>query len=285
MKKIGKDILIALISALATGLVSYVATNGSVENSIVTEMSEYFASVDEGMSYKQAIATAYEENQTLSTQVQQLQNDNSQLGEQVDSAPEVAFFSPSLVQDGLEISSGINNGVAKIDGRIYIATEAVDPFMNGTITFDEGQNILASGTTDSVAVTKEDLLDTNILYDGKCYSIIPNDDREELSVAGEEYREGILFDKLTYDDCYTLLNLHNDYSTLVIDIGRLDGSDKADAELEVYLDEELSTTYSISSDTPIQTIEIPLNYAGSMKLRLVADTYVKYCIVNPILVK
>lgn len=285
MKKIGKDILIALISALATGLVSYVATNASVENSIVTEMSEYFASVDEGMSYKQAIATAYEENQTLSTQVQQLQNDNSQLGEQVDSAPEVTFFSPSLVQDGLEISSGINNGVAKIDGRIYIATEAVDPFMNGTITFDEGQNILASGTTDSVAVTKEDLLDTNILYDGKCYSIIPNDDREELSVAGEEYREGILFDKLTYDDCYTLLNLHNDYSTLVIDIGRLDGSDKADAELEVYLDEELSTTYSISSDTPIQTIEIPLNYAGSMKLRLVADTYVKYCIVNPILVK
>lgn len=285
MKKIGKDILIALISALATGLVSYVATNASVENSIVTEMSEYFASVDEGMSYKQAIATAYEENQTLSTQVQQLQNDNSQLGEQVDSAPEVAFFSPSLVQDGLEISSGINNGVAKIDGRIYIATEAVDPFMNGTITFDEGQNILASGTTDSVAVTKEDLLDTNILYDGKCYSIIPNDDREELSVAGEEYREGILFDKLTYDDCYTLLNLHNDYSTLVIDIGRLDGSDKADAELEVYLDEELSTTYSISSDTPIQTVEIPLNYAGSMKLRLVADTYVKYCIVNPILVK
>lgn len=285
MKKIGKDILIALISALATGLVSYVATNASVENSIVTEMSEYFASVDEGMSYKQAIATAYEENQTLSTQVQQLQNDNSQLGEQVDSAPEVSFFSPSLVQDGLEISSGINNGVAKIDGRIYIATEAVDPFMNGTITFDEGQNILASGTTDSVAVTKEDLLDTNILYDGKCYSIIPNDDREELSVAGEEYREGILFDKLTYDDCYTLLNLHNDYSTLVIDIGRLDGSDKADAELEVYLDEELSTTYSISSDTPIQTIEIPLNYAGSMKLRLVADTYVKYCIVNPILVK
>lgn len=285
MKKIGKDILIALISALATGLVSYVATNASVENSIVTEMSEYFSSVDEGMSYKQAIATAYEENQTLSTQVQQLQNDNSQLGEQVDSAPEVSFFSPSLVQDGLEISSGINNGVAKIDGRIYIATEAVDPFMNGTITFDEGQNILASGTTDSVAVTKEDLLDTNILYDGKCYSIIPNDDREELSVAGEEYREGILFDKLTYDDCYTLLNLHNDYSTLVIDIGRLDGSDKADAELEVYLDEELSTTYSISSDTPIQTIEIPLNYAGSMKLRLVADTYVKYCIVNPILVK
>lgn len=285
MKKIGKDILIALISALATGLVSYVATNASVENSIVTEMSEYFSSVDEGMSYKQAIATAYEENQTLSTQVQQLQNDNSQLGEQVDSAPEVAFFSPSLVQDGLEISSGINNGVAKIDGRIYIATEAVDPFMNGTITFDEGQNILASGTTDSVAVTKEDLLDTNILYDGKCYSIIPNDDREELSVAGVEYREGILFDKLTYDDCYTLLNLHNDYSTLVIDIGRLDGSDKADAELEVYLDEELSTTYSISSDTPIQTVEIPLNYAGSMKLRLVADTYVKYCIVNPILVK
>jgi len=205
MKKIGKDILIALISALATGLVSYVATNASVENSIVTEMSEYFASVDEGMSYKQAIATAYEENQTLSTQVQQLQNDNSRLGEQVDSAPEITFFSPSLVQDGLEISSGINNGVAKIDGRIYIATEAVDPFMNGTITFDEGQNILASGTTDSVAVTKEDLLDTNILYDGKCYSIIPNDDREELSVAGEEYREGILFDKLTYDDCYTLL--------------------------------------------------------------------------------
>ena len=40
MKKIGKDILIALISALATGLVAYVATNASVGNSIVAAMSE-----------------------------------------------------------------------------------------------------------------------------------------------------------------------------------------------------------------------------------------------------
>lgn len=285
MKKIGKDILIALISALATGLVSYVATNASVENSIVTEMSEYFASVDEGMSYKQAIATAYEENQTLSTQVQQLQNDNSQLGEQVDSAPEVTFFSPSLVQDGLEISSGINNGVAKIDGRIYIATEAVDPFMNGTITFDEGQNILASGTTDSVAVTKENLLDTNVLYDGELYEIIPNKNRESISVAGTEYREGVYLRGTPSGGCYVLLNLKSDYSTLVVDIGRLDGSDKGDMELEVYLDGELSTTFPLSSDTPLQTIEIPLNYAGSMKLRLAGDHYVEYCIVNPILVK
>lgn len=90
---------------------------------------------------------------------------------------------------------------------------------------------------------------------------------------------------MVYNDCYILLNLRNDYSTLVIDIGRLDGSNKGDAELEVYLDEELSTTHSLSSDTPIQTIEIPLNYAGSMKLRLTADDYLKYCIVNPVLIK
>ncbi|WP_295421436.1 NPCBM/NEW2 domain-containing protein [uncultured Subdoligranulum sp.] len=285
MKEFGKNLLIGLIPALATGLLSYVATNASVENSIVTEMSEYFASVDAGMSYKQAIATVYEENQTLSSQVQQLQSDNSQLGEQVDSAPDIAFFSPSLVQDGLEISSGINNGVAKIDGRVYVASEAVDPFLDGTVTFDEGQNILASGTTDSVAVTKENLLDTNVLYDGIQYSVVPNENVEALSVAGVEYREGILLDKVVYNDCYILLNLRNDYSTLVIDIGRLDGSNKGDAELEVYLDEELSTTHSLSSDTPIQTIEIPLNYAGSMKLRLTADDYLKYCIVNPVLIK
>ena len=285
MKEFGKNLLIGLIPALTTGLLSYVATNASVENSIVTEMSEYFASVDAGMSYKQAIATVYEENQTLSSQVQQLQSDNSQLGEQVDSAPDIAFFSPSLVQDGLEISSGINNGVAKIDGRVYVAAEAVDPFLDGTVTFDEGQNILASGTTDSVAVTKEELLDTNVLYDGDWYQIIPNSKRETISVAGDEYREGIYFDESAGHDCYILLNLGNDYSTLSVDIGRLDGSEKGDVSLEVYLDEELTSTYSISSDTPIQTIDIPLNYASSMKLRLVSDTYVKYCIVNPILIK
>lgn len=287
MKSFVKSIVLALISAAASGLVSCVATNASMENSIVTEMSEYFASVDKGMSYKQAIATVYEENQTLSTQVQQLQNENSQLGAQVESAPDIAFFSPSLVQDGLEISSGINNGVAKIDGRVYVATEAVDPFLDGTVTFDEGQNILASGTTDSVAVTKEDLLDTNILYDGVRCSIVPNADRESLSVAGNEYREGILLDSVNYADfdCYALFNLRNDYSTLVLEIGRLDGSNKGDAELEVYLDEELSNTYPISSDTPIKTIQIPLNYASSMKLRLTTDGSVQYCIVNPVLVK
>ena len=123
MKSFVKSIVLALISAAASGLVSCVATNASMENSIVTEMSEYFASVDKGMSYKQAIATVYEENQTLSTQVQQLQNENSQLGAQVESAPDIAFFSPSLVQDGLEISSGINNGVAKITGHVFTISE------------------------------------------------------------------------------------------------------------------------------------------------------------------
>lgn len=285
MKEFGKNALIAIISAIATGLVSCAATNASVESSIVTEMSEYFASVDEGMSYKQAIANIYEENQTLVMQVQQLQKSNSQLGEQVDSAPTVKFFSPSLVRDGLEISSGVNNGIAKIDGRVYVAVEAVDAFLNGAITFDEEQNILASGTTDAVAVTKENLLDTSILYDGELYEIVPNKNREAISVAGTEYREGVYLRGTPDGRCYVLLNLKNDYSTLIVNVGRLDGSEKGDIELEVYLDGELSTTYPISSDTPIQTLEIPLDYAGSMKFRLTGDHYVEYCLVNPVLVK
>nr|WP_243424304.1 NPCBM/NEW2 domain-containing protein [Gemmiger formicilis] len=172
-----------------------------------------------------------------------------------------------------------------INGRTYISAEAADPFLNGTITFDQEQNILAAGNTETVAVTKEELLNTNVLYDGDRYSIIPNNDTEVLTVAGSEYRKGILLNESQYYDCYVLLNLKNDYSTLQIEIGRLDGSDKTDAELEVYLDDELSTTYSISASTPIQTIEIPLNYANSMKLRIVADGTAKYCIVNPVLIK
>ena len=280
-----KSIIAAVLAAVVTCIVTFLLTNTSAENTIVTEMSEYFSSVNKGMSYKQAIATASDENQTLTNQIQELKQDNTQLLEQADSVPTIEFFTPSLVQDGLEISSGISNGVAKIDGRVYVAAEAVDPFLNGTVTFDEEQNILASGTTNDVAVTKEDLFDTKVLYDGLSYSIIPKDGMESLSVAGTEHRKGILLDDASHFDCYILLNLQNDYSTLKIDIGRLDGSNKVNANLEIYLDGELSSTYSISSDTPIQTIEIPLNYAGSMKLRLVCNDYAKYCIVNPVLVK
>lgn len=280
-----KEPWVSLLTAAVSIVGIFLLTNASVENTIVTEMSEYFTFVDESMSYKQAIATAYEENQTLTTEIQQLKDESAQLSKEVDSLPDIFFFSPSLVQDGLEISSNITNGVAKIDGRIYIAAEAVDPFLNGTVTFDETQNILASGATETVAVTKEDLFDTNVLYDGESYDIVPSNIRETVFVGGNEYREGVYLRGNPANNCYILLNPNSDYSTLVIDIGRLDGGEKGDAKLEVYLDEEIRTTYSLSSDTPIQTIEIALNYAGSAKLRLVSDAYVEYCIVNPILVK
>ena len=280
-----RSVLAAIASAIVTFALTFFTTNATTENTIVTEMSEYFSAVDKSMSFKQALATVYEGNQELQNQVQQLQQTNGQLNTQVEAAPEIAFFSPSLVQDGLEIAGNQQDGVAMINGRTYISVEAVDPFLNGTITFDQEQNILAAGDTETAAVTKENLLDTKVLYDGERYSIIPNDSMEVLTVAGNEYREGILLDENQYSDCYGLLNLKNDYSTLQLEIGRLDGSKKVDAELEVYLDEELSTTYSISADTPIQTIEIPLNYTNSMKLRIVADDNVKYCIVNPVLIK
>lgn len=199
-----KSIIAAVLAAVVTCIVTFLLTNTSAENTIVTEMSEYFSSVNKGMSYKQAIATAYEENQTLTNQIQELKQDNTQLLEQADSVPTIEFFTPSLVQDGLEISSGISNGVAKIDGRVYVAAEAVDPFLNGTVTFDEEQNILASGTTNDVAVTKEDLFDTKVLYDGLSYSIIPKDGMESLSVAGTEHRKGILLDDASHFDCYMI---------------------------------------------------------------------------------
>lgn len=280
-----RSILAAIAAAIVTFALTFFTTNATTENTIVTEMSEYFSSVEKSMSFKQALATVYESNQELENQLQQLQQANGQLNTQVEAAPEITFFSPSLVQDGLEIAGNQQDGVAIINGRTYISAEAADPFLSGTITFDQEQNILAAGNTETAAVTKENLLDTNVLYDGIRYSMVPNDSDEVLSVAGDEYREGILLDENPYADCYVLFNLKNDYSSLQIEIGRLDGSDKTDAKLEVYLDEELSTTYNISADTPIQTIMIPLNYASSMKLRIVADGNAMYCIVNSVLIK
>lgn len=257
----------------------------ATENAIVNELGEYFTSVDENMSYKKAIATVYEENQNLQTQVQEYQKKEEALTEQISAVPNITFSSPELVQDGLKISDGINNGVARINGRVYIAEDAVDPFLEGTITYDEEQDILANGDTEGTSVTKVDLFSTQALYDGVQYSIIPNDNQETLLVAGEEYRNGILLGRSYLDDCYALFNLDNEYSALHFAIGRQDGSDKTDIEIEIYLDEKLSKTYEISSDTPIQTLEVPLHYAKSMKLRIVAEDYFQYCVVNPVLVK
>ena len=284
-EKLKYGIITSVISAVAGtvvgGVLSWGLSNLSTENKIVNEMTDYFSFVDESMNYKQALSAVYDENSTLKEKLGVLEDKNTEL----ENMPSIEFFNPSLLKDGLEISSSVNKGVVQLDGRTYIAVETVDPFMEGTITFDKEKNILAAGKSEGVEVTKEALLDTNILYDGVRYSIIPNDDRESLSVGGQIYRKGVLLDKY-YDDSYILLNLKNDYSKLIFEVGRLDGGEKANVELEVYLDGELANTYSLSSDTPIQTLEVPLGYAGNAQIRMMSEHYrAQYCMVNPVLVK
>ena len=56
-------------------------------------------------------------------------------------------------------------------------------------------------------------------------------------------------------------------------VGRVDGSAREDATLNIYLDGELVKTYALKADGLPQKIDIDLNNALNMKIELADATY------------
>ena len=106
-------------------------------------------------------------------------------------------------------------------------------------------------------------------YDGQQYELYKQTEGKHVTVGGKKYTNAISFWTNWWSRLPTsnvLFNLDGLYKTCTFEIGRIDGSAKEDATLNVYLDGNLEKTYNLSAETVKQKITINLKNALNMKL-------------------
>lgn len=107
-----------------------------------------------------------------------------------------------------------------------------------------------------------------------------SDHTNYISVAGVKYKVGYVFSRGSGSSIYPLnayavWNTNAEYKTMTFTVGGCDGNQK-DCRIDVYLDGEFSTSYDVSWAKPAQTINVPLNYAASVRLQFVGERECAY---------
>lgn len=114
----------------------------------------------------------------------------------------------------------------------------------------------------------------DLLYDGYQYDVHKaSDGGEGLKIGGKEYTDAF---KLSGSSSFVLINLDKKYNLTRFNVGRIDDSNICDANIKVYLDNNLSGEYTINAQTPLMPLEVNLAGATILKVELAADSYVEY---------
>lgn len=87
-------------------------------------------------------------------------------------------------------------------------------------------------------------------------------------MSGTKYTDGFVL-KGSIADGYALINLGHKYSEISFHTGHIDKTTKhRDAILYIIADGNILREEKISNDLPPQKIEVPLNYAGGLKIQI-----------------
>ena len=266
------SIIAAVSASIVTFFLTYSFSEKSIKDGVVQAISQRFSFVDASMSYEKAIEELDIHIRNLKIEIQDLSQEIIAQKEQLEEKYDVQFYSPAFIKDGLRLKEEIYNSILFVDEKYYIDIERIELLTDKKIYFDEKQNVLAEGQalSSGAFITKVDVFQSNILYEGSHCKIYRSTDGERFSMAGENYTEGaVLSTDATWDNnAYGLFNLQGKYTSLLFTIGCMDNAQRIDVTMDIYLDGELAHTYELSSDVPSYNIEIPLNYANSMKLEL-----------------
>lgn len=92
-------------------------------------------------------------------------------------------------------------------------------------------------------------------------------DGESFNAGGKEFSKG--FTLYSYGDNFASFNLEQNYSSVMFYVGHVSGTIFEDIlEMKVFINAEYYNTYSIDMTDAATKIEIPLNYARSMKIEI-----------------
>lgn len=198
---------------------------------------------------------------------------------------EVLYNSIKIYVDGVKIDPKDPNGNTVepfiYNGTTYLPVRAVGEAIGKTVTWD--------GTTQSVylgakAGEKQALLDICAPYDGQQYELHRQTEGKHIVIGGNKYTNAISFWTNWWSrlpKANVLFNLDGKYKSCSFEIGRIDGSEKEDVTLNIYLNGNLEKTYDLSAETVKQKIDINLKNALNMKIEFdEPQKDINYAIIN-----
>lgn len=116
------------------------------------------------------------------------------------------------------------------------------------------------------------------------YVVYGPDEGVAIFMGGRTFNSGfVIYDDYSLfgeGDSYALFDLRGEYSSIYFDVGRTNECEIQDVTLQVFLDDVLTEKHDVNWQNPPVHLDIPLNYAGSLKLQIVGGTRVKYGFVN-----
>ncbi|MBU5435248.1 hypothetical protein KQI12_06505 [Pseudoflavonifractor sp. MSJ-37] len=95
---------------------------------------------------------------------------------------------------------------------------------------------------------------------------------ETMTMGGKEYGNGVATS--WGGEQYALFNLNGAYNSLTLDLGPIDNSGTADAEVTFYVDDVRVANYTVGAGDLPQKVTIPLNHGLQLKIATETDTFV-----------
>lgn len=188
---------------------------------------------------------------------------------------EANYMNIKLVVDGVEVTPKDANGSTvepfASNGTTYLPVRAVANALGKDVTWDGETKTVYIGA--KPGQTENWMKKLPPYQVGKyCKACDGSDAKTYFSVGGVKYTEGVYLDSRYSNNAYALWNTNLQYKSITFKVGHIDGESENSTKLEVYLDGELSNEYDLAWDGPIQTLTVPLNYAGNVKLALAGSS-------------
>lgn len=134
------------------------------------------------------------------------------------------------------------------------AVRAVGDAIGKQVTWDGGSKTVYLGEAPN---SKKWMIDLCPPYESFCYET-----PSSFKMSGKTYTHGFTLNWMGYG----LFNLNGNYETLSCDIGHVDGTSMNDAQVEIYLDGDLSQIIEVGAEDLVTHIDIPLHHALQMKI-------------------
>ncbi len=274
-----KEIIFYVVIPIFTALLGIVGTSiaqDKREDALVKSMASRYEQIEKNMDLEQALELIFAEKKELEQNTNDIAEENKKLRTKFEKMVDANFFNPSLIIDGLKKENEIKKGIVELDEKIYLSTDLCFKIWDIQPSFDKTNNVVYFGRKDYPMIeNKIDLINTDIIYDGKYHKIYRPSDGETFSMGSDTFNKGFTIGADNYSlfgegNGYALFDLKGQYSKLSITTARVNREDLdiEDATLKVYLNGEYKTEYQLSGQKPSTKLTIDLNYASELKLEL-----------------
>lgn len=152
------------------------------------------------------------------------------------------------------------------NGTTYLPVRAVGEAIGKTVTWD--------GATQSVYLgekpgDKAYLMEVCPPYEKSNCTEYTLSNGKSFQMSGKKYTNGFTVgDHYTTNSGHILFNLNGKYSSINLDLGRVDGTAEKDGAVRFFVDDKLVKEVDVKASSLCQNITIPLNYGMQLKIEI-----------------